>query len=113
MFGGDSGSDFAKVHVGKFKGSIRCYTDAVRQVAEEKLEDELVGLMEGIIEIYEIEKGKPPMLGERELTPEIAIELKTLTEEQRPETLYCIRQTIEDAGLEKLNIFPMFDDLSF
>ena len=36
-----------------------------------------------------------------------------MEEGQRKDTLKQIRQVIEDAGLEKLNIFPMIDDLSF
>ena len=39
--------------------------------------------------------------------------LTEMDNSQRTVTLNQIRQVIEDAGLEKLNIYPMIDDLSF
>lgn len=88
---------------------MRCYIPEIRQKAQQDHKDQLKVLMEQIINVYKIEnRGQDPMI-----KPNIINTIDEMDDNDRKEALKQIRQVIEDAGLEKLNIFPMIDDLSF
>lgn len=108
LFGGDSGSDFVSLNVGHFKGAVRCVIPAQREAAESALKGELQKLLQQIMAVYEIEQGeKAP------IKADLVARLEDQDEATRTASLASIREVIELAGLEKLNIFPMIDDLSF
>lgn len=66
-------------------------------------------LMDQVIQVYEIEQQ-----GQKcQLNSKVVLNLDTMDSGKCASTLLDLRKTIEDSGLEKLNIYALLDDIAF